>query len=70
MVKETERKRIICSYLNRLLYDMHSPRASNGRGIVFGRIYAADGTLVATTSQEGIMRLTEKEQENRMKSKL
>ncbi|KAG1459880.1 hypothetical protein G6F46_000327 [Rhizopus delemar] len=53
-----------------LLYDMHSPRASNGRGIVFGRIYAADGTLVATTSQEGIMRLTEKEQENRMKSKL
>ncbi|SAL97359.1 hypothetical protein [Absidia glauca] len=49
-----------------LLHDMHSPRSSEGRGTAFGRIYTRDGTLVATTAQEGIIRLSKEEQEKRM----
>jgi acyl-CoA thioesterase II len=48
-----------------LLYDMHSPRTSGGRGMAFGRIYSRDGTLIATTAQEGILRLSKREQEKR-----
>jgi acyl-CoA thioesterase-2/acyl-CoA thioesterase 8 len=44
---------------------MDSPRASSGRGLCFGRIYRRDGTLVATTAQEGIIRLSLREQEKR-----
>jgi len=29
---------------------------SNSRGLGFGRIYSKDGTLVASTSQEGLIR--------------
>ncbi|ORZ06632.1 HotDog domain-containing protein [Absidia repens] len=50
-----------------LLHDMHSPRSADGRGTAFGRIYSRDGTLVATTAQEGIIRLSKKEQERRTK---
>lgn len=39
-----------------LLYSIESPRASRGRGLVRGRIFAADGTLVATSAQEGLIR--------------
>lgn len=39
-----------------LLYTMDSPSASGGRGLVRGSIYAADGTLVASTAQEGLIR--------------
>ncbi|KAI8876946.1 Thioesterase/thiol ester dehydrase-isomerase [Backusella circina FSU 941] len=46
-----------------LLYDMHSPRTSGGRGVAFGRIYSRDGRLVATTAQEGVLRLSAEEQE-------
>lgn len=53
-----------------LLYHMHSPRTSNGRGVVFGRIFTKDGTLAVTTAQEGLVRLTEQEQEKRRKAKL
>lgn len=53
--------------ITRLLYDMHSPRTSGGRGMAFGRIYSKDGTLVATTAQEGILRLSKREQEKRGK---
>lgn len=35
---------------------MHSPVARHGRGLVFGVIYQADGTRVATTAQEGAIR--------------
>ncbi|KAI8341914.1 HotDog domain-containing protein [Chlamydoabsidia padenii] len=49
-----------------LLHDMHSPCSSDGRGTAFGRIYSRDGTLVATTAQEGIIRLSKKEQERRI----
>jgi len=39
-----------------LLYDMESPSASNGRGFVLGKIYDRAGRLVASSTQEGIMR--------------
>ncbi|CAO3595740.1 unnamed protein product [Absidia cylindrospora] len=45
------------------LYDMHSPRSGDGRGVSFGRIYTKDGVLAATTSQEGLIRLTKSQQE-------
>ncbi len=44
-----------------LLYDQVSPSASEGRALCTGRIYAQDGTLVATVAQEGLTR-TLKEQ--------
>jgi acyl-CoA thioesterase-2 len=39
------------------LYDQRSPSGSGGRGLNFGSIYRADGTLVASTAQEGLMRI-------------
>ncbi|KAI8376132.1 HotDog domain-containing protein [Radiomyces spectabilis] len=48
-----------------LLYDIRSPRTNSGRGVVLGSIYSRDGTLIATTAQEGIVRLSKKEQERR-----
>lgn len=50
-----------------LLYDMHSPRTNNGRGVAFGRIYSRDGILIATTAQEGVIRLSELEVKRREK---
>jgi acyl-CoA thioesterase-2 len=41
-----------------LLYDVRSGAASGGRATVKGRVYRRDGTLVATTFQEGMVRLT------------
>ncbi|KAI9272438.1 thioesterase-like superfamily-domain-containing protein [Sporodiniella umbellata] len=46
-----------------LLYDTHSPRTNDGRGVAFGKIFSEDGTLVATTSQEGVVRFTPKAQQ-------
>jgi acyl-CoA thioesterase-2 len=40
-----------------LLYDMRSPAAAGARGLVWGRIFDRHGVLVATTAQEGLMRL-------------
>ncbi len=40
-----------------ILHAGHSPSASNGRGLGLGRMYAADGTLVASIAQEGMLRL-------------
>ncbi len=40
-----------------LLYVMESPASSHGRGLNLGRIYRADGVLVASCAQEGLMRL-------------
>ncbi len=40
-----------------LLYDVTSPSASGGRGLVTGRFFARDGRLVATAMQEGLMRV-------------
>ena len=39
-----------------LLYDVESPSASGARGLVLGRFYARDGTLVASVAQEGLIR--------------
>ncbi|KAJ7597622.1 HotDog domain-containing protein [Mycena floridula] len=41
---------------NWLLYEMECSRAGSGRGIVHGRLYTVDGTLVAVTQQEGVVR--------------
>src|SRR4029079_18491069 len=40
-----------------LLYAMESPSASGGRGLTLGRFFTQDGKLVATTAQEGVMRV-------------
>jgi len=39
-----------------LLYDQVSPSASGARGLAIGRVFAEDGTLVATVAQEGLIR--------------
>ncbi|WP_261562454.1 acyl-CoA thioesterase [Frankia tisae] len=39
-----------------LLHDQHSPTASAGRGYSTGKIFRQDGTLVATTAQQGFIR--------------
>lgn len=39
-----------------LLYVMESPGASGARGLVRGQIFTRDGTLVASTAQEGLIR--------------
>ena len=39
-----------------LLYDQSSPSASGGRGLATGRIFSADGRLVASVAQEGLIR--------------
>jgi len=40
-----------------LLYAMESPNASGARGLNNGRIYTREGTLVASVTQEGLIRL-------------
>ena len=40
-----------------LLYTCYSPFAGGGRGLATGRFTQADGTLVATTVQEGLVRV-------------
>lgn len=43
-----------------LLYEMESPRATAGRGFALGRLYAADGRLVLSCAQEGVVRIKSK----------
>lgn len=40
-----------------MLYVQESPSAQGGRGLSLGRIYAADGTLIASVAQEGMVRV-------------
>lgn len=40
-----------------LLYDCDSPSASGARGLARGEIYNRDGTLIASTAQEGLIRV-------------
>ncbi len=40
-----------------LLYAMESPNASAGRGLALGRFFTRDGKLVASTAQEGVVRV-------------
>lgn len=44
-----------------MLSEMESPWAGDGRGVVTQRIFSADGTLLATCFQEGVVRLKEPE---------
>ena len=41
------------------LYTQASPSASNGRGLATGRMFSADGILLATVAQEGMLRIKE-----------
>jgi acyl-CoA thioesterase-2 len=40
-----------------LLYDMESPSASGARGFARAGVFSRDGRLVATTAQEGLVRI-------------
>jgi acyl-CoA thioesterase-2 len=40
-----------------LLYSMESPNASGARGLAFGRFFTQQGVLVASTAQEGVVRV-------------
>ena len=40
-----------------LLYAMESPNAAGGRGLALGRFVTRDGRLVASTAQEGVVRV-------------
>jgi acyl-CoA thioesterase-2 len=40
-----------------LLYDVDSPSASGARGFARANVFALDGTLVASTAQEGLVRV-------------
>lgn len=42
-----------------LLYDQVSPSAHGARGLALGRVFGADGQLVATVAQEGLIRLVD-----------
>ncbi len=46
-----------------LLYAMDSPNASGARGFARGQVFTRDGELVASTSQEGLIRVLEKSRE-------
>jgi acyl-CoA thioesterase II len=39
-----------------LLYDQSAPSTSNSRGLAVGRLLTANGTLVASVAQEGLLR--------------
>lgn len=43
-----------------ILYQQESPSASGGRGLSIGKMFSADGTLVATAAQEGMLRIVER----------
>jgi acyl-CoA thioesterase-2 len=42
-----------------LLYATDSPSASGARGLARGSVFSRDGRLVASTSQEGLLRVGE-----------
>ena len=43
-----------------ILYDVRSPQTGSSRGLVHGRFYSRDGKMLASTSQEGLMRVWKK----------
>ena len=44
------------------LYSLQSPNAGGARGLAFGQFFARDGTLVASTAQEGLIRIWPQEE--------
>jgi acyl-CoA thioesterase-2 len=53
-----------------LLYSMDSPNASGARGLARGQLFSKDGQLVASTMQEGLVRVIEKERSSRSDPRL
>jgi len=51
-----------------LLYAMDSPNASGARGLARGQIFARDGTLIASTAQEGLVRVLSAESAEKRRS--
>ena len=45
-----------------LLYAVESPSASGARGFARANVYARDGRLVASTAQEGLVRVRRERQ--------
>lgn len=43
-----------------LLFSMESPNASGGRGLCFAHVYNREGALVASCTQEGLIRMRDK----------
>ncbi|SDP39142.1 acyl-CoA thioesterase-2 [Phyllobacterium sp. YR620] len=46
-----------CNFGDWLLYTADSPSASGARGLTRGTLYGRDGTLIASTAQEGLIRV-------------
>jgi len=53
-----------------LLYAMDSPNASGARGLARGQLFTEAGELVASTMQEGLVRVVEKERSTRSDPRL
>jgi acyl-CoA thioesterase-2 len=53
-----------------LLYAMDSPNASGARGFARGQLFTADGTLVASTAQEGLIRVIDEPRATRTDPRL
>ncbi len=53
-----------------LLYAMDSPNASGARGYARGQLFTQSGQLVASTCQEGLMRVVDKPRKNRSDPRL
>lgn len=53
-----------------LLYAMDSPNASGARGLSRGQLFTADGTLVASTAQEGLVRVLDEPKDTRSDPRL
>jgi acyl-CoA thioesterase-2 len=52
-----------------LLYSLDSPNASGARGFARGQFFTRDGTLVASSAQEGLVRLLTEARRNKTPSK-
>lgn len=44
-----------------LLYDQESPSTRSGRGLMVGKVFTEDGTLVATIAQEAMVRIKQRD---------
>ena len=53
-----------------LLYAMESPNAGGARGFARGQFFTADGVLVASTAQEGLVRVLDKPRTDRSDPRL
>ena len=51
-----------------LLYAMDSPNASGARGYARGQFFSCDGRLVASTAQEGLVRVSHDMSTNRQRT--